>query len=585
MKGVKATFDNFIPGEENRVTYLAAQRIAHAEPGSLFNPFYIYGDIGTGKTHLLEATVAAIREKFPGFNVVSEKIGNIVEELKTTSFDDIRKRWQEANYLILDDIHYLNRLEEEKDRFTQLLITLFNRDVQLIISGRFPPKDLKLDEHFVSIIESGLVTSLSPPKEMTRLEILKKMCEIRGVILTDEIFAELARIPFKSVRELEGALNRVLAYSSIGEIAMDRNLLMMALKEYYQEKQTEPVVTSFLAEVSEEVDRALAEVESEEAIRKQFEEKIYIWNMKGFRTDAISDLLDGDIETLKKAYEEFVQKVEKLIDLQREYGSIDLSNNPELALKIEALLFDPERIDELTRLIEEAKGALPVVKFGFSFDDMIVGECNRIPVELAHKAIEKPGQEINPLTFIGKSGTGKTSLLWAIGNDIVVRNPTLTVEYLDLRHPKGEFHTPDILLLDNLDECPPERRKELLDLLKEMMAQNRQIFIATTTPPLRLGWPDFDRQIFEEGVEAELKPPDPKTAAEYIRAKGGEPPTSLPCFDSFYDLERYFKFEAIPIPLGLPGEEEITTVRVDEKKLIFPKDLDDYLLDEEVPWQ
>ncbi|HID31825.1 MAG TPA: hypothetical protein EYP24_00410 [bacterium (Candidatus Stahlbacteria)] len=585
MKGVKSTFDNFIPGEENRVTFLAAQKIARAEPGALFNPFYIYGDIGTGKTHLLEAISGEIDANLPGYITVFEKIGNIVEELKTTGFEEIQDRITNANFLIMDDIHYLSRLEEDQDRLVNLIVKMFNRDVQIILSARCAPKGLKLDEHFVSIIESGLVCSLVPPKEMTRMEITKKMCEIKGVILSDEIFAELARIPFKSVRELEGALNRVLAYSSIGEIAIDHNLLMMALKEYYQERQIEPVVSTFLEEVTEEVNRALAEVESEEAIRKQFEEKIYIWNMKGFRTDPIQELLNKDIESLKKGYEDFLKKIKTLVDLQRAYGALDLSNNPELALKIEGLLFDPQRIEELKCLIDEAKGITPVPRFPSSFDDLVVGDCNRIPIQLARKAIQSLGQEINPLTIIGGAGTGKTSLLYAIGNDILTRNPKLKVSYFDFKHRKGGIPIGDVLLIDNLDSIDEAHLEEFITVLQTLIDKKSQVIITSTKPPLRFDWLEEARRLFEEGVEAELKPPDTKTAQEYIKVKVNESVEDLPSFESFYDLERYSKIETQPFPLGLPGEGDVIEVTVDEDKFIYPGNLDDLLLDEEAPWQ
>ncbi|HIE05182.1 MAG TPA: AAA family ATPase [bacterium (Candidatus Stahlbacteria)] len=586
MKGTNCTFDNFIAGEENRVTYLAAQRIARAEPGLLFNPFYIYGDVGTGKSHLLLAIAAEIEKSHPGFNIVNERAGNIVEEVKTTDLENIIQRMADANFLLMDDIHYLSQLNENVAKISNALINLLNQDVQLVLSANTPPKDLKLDNRLVSIIESGLVCSLIPPREMTRLEILKKMCENKGVILSDEIFGELARIPFKSVRELEGALNRVLAYSSIGEIAIDRNLLMMALKEYYQEKHTEPVVTSFLEEMSEEIDKAIAEVESEDLIRKQFEEKIYIWSMKGFKTDSIKDFLNQDIESLKTGYDNFVKKIEELVELQREYGLLDLSNYPELTIKIEELLFDPERIEELKGYIKEAKGIRPLVKFGVSFDELIIGECNRIPVELARKAIKDPGKELNPLTIIGESGTGKTSLLWAIGNDLTANNPDLKIVYLDFSHPTSEIPKADVLLLDNTELVPQEMRTELINAIKSSVEENKQVILSSTVPPLRFEWLGADRQIFEVGVETELKSPDENTAREYLVSKGSEPPASLPQFGSFYDLEKYYEFEEKPVSLGLPGEgEEEELAEVDEQKLIFPTEIDNYILDETATWQ
>ncbi len=546
------TFENFCVGEENKIAFLAAQRVLEM-PGAIFNPLYIYSDVGLGKSHLLAAIYQAFSAK------LTTKLVNgleFVEALKHPNAADYKQEIKAAECLVFDDLHLLRDDTRALDELFLILEHFLTENHQLVVSANGPPQDLtNFDSKIRSRLEGGLVCELGHLKETSRVNILRKKAEDRGLILPDEIAQEIARVVKGSVRELEGALNRLIAYSTIAQFPLDLNTTRLALRDYYRTRSAEPVMPSLIEELKTEAYQAISMVEGEALAREEFKEKIYIWEMKGFDVSALKPLLNQDMETLKLAYEAFVDKVKRLVELQKEFGSIDARRFPAEAMAIERVLFSPDKVDEFEKRMQGLHEMLALPKFEKTFDSYIVGECNEVVYGLGQDMIKNLGKKLNPFVVVGQKGWGKSHLLFALADRIQKDHPDFVVRYFNLAE-SFPFEAADVLVLDNVDFLAEVRRAEFAQLLSQYVKEDRQIIVSSSVPSLSLPWSSDIKYLFEFGIDAPLSPPDYKTVAEYIKLKGRAVPAELPEIGSFGDIDDFLdgRVKEEPVPLGFPGE-------------------------------
>lgn len=216
------TFENFVVGKSNELAYAAAQAVAE-EPGKKYNPLFIYGGVGLGKTHLLQAIGHAILKKNPKTKVVytnAEKFTNeFVNALRTKTIDKFKKMYREIDVLLVDDIQFIAGKEGTQEEFFHTFNDLYQKDKQIVItSDRLPKAIPALEERLVSRFNSGLIADISPPDLETRLAILKTKCQEKNYSLSSEILQYLATHIQKNVRELEGALSKIIAYHDLNKM-------------------------------------------------------------------------------------------------------------------------------------------------------------------------------------------------------------------------------------------------------------------------------------------------------------------------------------------------------------------------------
>ncbi len=227
------TFDTFVVGESNRFAFAATQAVA-ANPGKSWNPLFIHGDSGLGKTHLLHAVAHAILEKAGGGRVAivsSERYTNdFVDAIKKGTLDEFRRKYRECSAFIVDDVQFLAGKEKTAEEFFHTFNDLHDHHVQIVLSSDRPPKDLKgLDDRLCSRFEWGMRVQIEPPEFETRAAILKKKAEVERIDLPDDATDLLATHIRSNVRALEGALMRLAAFASLkGQpitIALARDVL------------------------------------------------------------------------------------------------------------------------------------------------------------------------------------------------------------------------------------------------------------------------------------------------------------------------------------------------------------------------
>ncbi|MCL4270705.1 MAG: chromosomal replication initiator protein DnaA [Anaerolineales bacterium] len=227
------TFDTYVVGSGNRLAHAACQAVAD-KPARAYNPLFLYGGVGLGKTHLLHAIGNACHAS--GLNVLyvsSEEFTNdLIAAIRTHTTQAFREKYRSADVLLIDDIQFIAGKESTQEEFFHTFNTLHGQDKQIIVSSDRPPKSLiTLEERLRSRFEWGLTADIQAPDLETRLAILRSKAERTGRQISDEILESIAKRVQSNIRELEGALNRIIAYADLSGASLTPNLVDVALAD------------------------------------------------------------------------------------------------------------------------------------------------------------------------------------------------------------------------------------------------------------------------------------------------------------------------------------------------------------------
>lgn len=231
----KYTFDTFVIGSGNRFAHAASLAVAEA-PAKAYNPLFIYGGVGLGKTHLMHAIGHYVLDHNPSAKVVylsSEKFTNeFINSIRDNKGAEFRDKYRNVDVLLIDDIQFLAGKESTQEEFFHTFNTLHEESKQIIISSDRPPKEIPtLEDRLRSRFEWGLITDITPPDLETRIAILRKKAKADGLDIPNEVMLYIANQIDSNIRELEGALIRVVAYSSLINKDINADLAAEALKD------------------------------------------------------------------------------------------------------------------------------------------------------------------------------------------------------------------------------------------------------------------------------------------------------------------------------------------------------------------
>lgn len=239
------TFENFIRGPSNQFAFAAAQAVA-ANPSGAYNPLFIYGPSGLGKTHLLNAIQIEIKKNHPDFNLVyvdCEMFTNeIVEAVKTATTENFRLKYRQADVLLIDDIQFLAGKEATQEEFFHTFNTLHNAGKQIVIACDRPAKEIKsLEERLRTRFEWGLTADIQPPDFETRVAIVKRKAELLDLSLPDDVADYIANHLKQNIRQLEGAVKKLNAYYMLEGIQPCIGVTTTAIKDTLNDTQPIPV--------------------------------------------------------------------------------------------------------------------------------------------------------------------------------------------------------------------------------------------------------------------------------------------------------------------------------------------------------
>jgi len=328
MLNPKYTFDTFVIGAGNRFAHAASLAVAEA-PAKAYNPLFIYGGVGLGKTHLMHAIGHYVLEHNPKAKVVyitSEKFTNEfidgIMDNKTTSF---RNKYRNVDVLLIDDIQFIAGKESTQEEFFHTFNTLHEESKQIIISSDRPPKEIPtLEDRLRSRFEWGLITDITPPDLETRIAILNKKAKADGLDIPNEVMLYIANQIDTNIRELEGALIRVVAYSSLVNKDIDASLAADALKDIIPSNKPKVVTILGIQEaVGEKYNVKLEDFAAKKRTKSiAFPRQIAMYlsrEMTDFSLPKIGEEFGGrDHTTVIHAHEKISKLLEKDSDFNRD---------------------------------------------------------------------------------------------------------------------------------------------------------------------------------------------------------------------------------------------------------------------------
>lgn len=247
----KYTFESFVMGTSNQFAYHAALAVAET-PGGAYNPLFIYGGVGLGKTHLLQSIGHYVKTSFPHMRVkyvsteqFTNDFINSIGNRDKSRIEGFRRQYRTNDVLLVDDIQFLAGKEGTQEEFFHTFNTLQQAGKQIVLSSDRPPKDIgSIEDRLRSRFEMGLITDIQPPELETRIAILRRKVEVEGLTVPPDVLTFIADRISSNIRELEGALIRIVAFSSLTRHVIDTDLAKSVLKDIFPERSIKPIAVN-----------------------------------------------------------------------------------------------------------------------------------------------------------------------------------------------------------------------------------------------------------------------------------------------------------------------------------------------------
>jgi chromosomal replication initiator protein DnaA len=529
------SFETFVVGAANRLAVTAGRTVAE-NPGSAYNPLFIYSGSGLGKTHVLMAIGHAAKAIASQLNIEYLTLDEYVEAFHAAiaagQGDAFRRRFQNVDVLLVDDVQFLTNRKEMQAELLRLTEALQQSGHQIVLASDRPPAEIAdLDERLISRFSGGLVVDIGIPDYETRVAILRRKAEERGTKFQPGVLETVAKVEYPNVRELMGALNRLVAFQAVNDSAMNAEAAskVLGIPTAASSSVAAPSVASPGIASSDEFSQFLTDVtvtvgKAVEAWRARVAEAVMRWEGEGYRTGRLEQLLEQ--ETPAAVDEEitaYVQDVERLKALEAEVAELD----PQAAG--EKVFRDPDQMDEAEAAaakVRDGAAPPPAPSAAFPLESFVAGPSNEVALNAARDVIAKPGKKYNPLVIVGRSGLGKTHLLNAVGLELGKKKKAVvaclsTQQFVDeliaaidgnrVDWWRARYRRATALLLDDIQLLAGKERtqEELFNLFNQFLDADRQlVFTAPAHPNTLEGLEERIVSRLEGGLVAEIAEPD-----------------------------------------------------------------------------
>ena len=261
------TFDNFVVGQSNDLAYSASLNIAK-RLGKAYNPFFIYGGVGLGKTHLAQAIANYNNHKNSVYTTSEQFLNDFTRNLKNNTMEKFKEKYRKCDLLIIDDIQFLSGKEETQMEVFHTFNELYEQNKQIVIIADRMPKDIiGIEDRLRNRFESGLTVNISPPLFETKIAIINKKCELNKINLSNEIISYIAKIIKNNVREIEGIISKLHAHSTIMNEKIDLEFTKQVLEDQIKEKKEIITMEDILNLLSNEFNLKQSEIKSKNKTR------------------------------------------------------------------------------------------------------------------------------------------------------------------------------------------------------------------------------------------------------------------------------------------------------------------------------
>lgn len=497
-------FDTFVVGSANRLAVSAAKSVAES-PGVAYNPLFIYSGPGLGKTHLLMAVAHAARTINPKLQVEYLTLDDFMESFHAAvaagQGEAYRRRFTEVDLLLVDDVQFLDRRREMQSELLRVINAMQTGNRQIVLTSDRGPGDIEsLDERLIQRFAGGLVIDIAAPDYETRVAIVRRHAEERKATFAPGVLETVATLAITNVRELIGALNRLIAFQAVSDQPLDETQAKIVLGGVHQQpERAAPEVDefgSFLSEISSTVAQQV------EAWRTRVAEAVLRWEGEGYRVSRLNALLEQETPPdPDMVLRQFAEDIERLRAIEADAIEIDGS------LAADSVFRDPDRIAEAEALLARAReGATPPPGPSpfWQLTDFAEGPGNRIAVRAALMAVEHPALKYNPLVVVGPSGTGKTHLLHAVGNALARQDGAIvaclsTQEFVDdlisaidrdrVGWWRNRYRRITAFILDDIQLMGHKERtqEEFFWLFNHLIEEGRQMLFSSSVPLPELG--------------------------------------------------------------------------------------------------
>jgi chromosomal replication initiator protein len=551
-------FDTLVVGAANRLAFTAAKAVAES-PGTVYNPLFIYARPGLGKTHLLMGIGHAARVINVGLCVEYLTLDEFVESFHAAiaagQGDAYRRRFNDVDLLLVDDVQFLTHRREMQSELLRLTDTLQSANRQIVLTSDRPPAEIEaLDERLIRRFAGGLVIDVSAPDYETRVAILRRKAEERRAKFVEGVLEAVASLAIDNVRELLGALNRLVAFQAVSDTPLlPAQARALAGGDEVDEKPDKkgktgrqapnvpaPAGSSSADEFSDFLSEVSATVSQQvDSWRTKVAAAILRWEGEGFRTTRIESLLQHEMTVdPEEVLRQFAADVARLQALHAEAAELA----PDLAGS--TAFRDPDDIagaEALTQRARQGAHPPPAPSPLWKLADLVEAPSNRMALQAARAVVAEPASRYNPLVIVGSSGVGKTHLLHALGNALAAKSKAAVaclsaheftselIEAIDrdaIGPWRARYRSAGAFLLDDVHLVAEKDRTqdELFVLFNFLIESGRQMIFSSGVPLSELtGVEPRLRTRLEGGLVVDLPAPDREMRQQVLqRALNGK---------------------------------------------------------------